>query len=110
MSQPSEQTQHSATICNIAPASDPATLQVAVKILTEGGLVAIPTETVYGLGAAINNKNAVSKIFSVKGRPQDHPLIVHIAELKQLHDVAVNISDDALKLAGSCWPGPLWPK
>ena len=107
MSQPSEQTQHSATICNIAPASDPATLQVAVKILTEGGLVAIPTETVYGLGAAINNKNAVSKIFAVKGRPQDHPLIVHIADLKQLHDVAVNISDDALKLAGSCWPGPL---
>jgi L-threonylcarbamoyladenylate synthase len=107
MSQTSEQTRHFASICNIAPASDPATLQVAVKILIAGGLVAIPTETVYGLGAAINNKNAVSKIFAVKGRPQDHPLIVHIAQLKQLQDVAVNISDDALKLADSCWPGPL---
>jgi L-threonylcarbamoyladenylate synthase len=107
MSQSSEQIQHSASRCNIALASDPATLQAAVQILASGGLVAIPTETVYGLGAAINNKISVAKIFEVKGRPQDHPLIVHIADIKQLNDIAIDIPFDAIKLAQACWPGPL---
>ena len=107
MSQSSEQIQHSALRCNIALASDPATLQTAVQILASGGLVAIPTETVYGLGAAINNEISVAKIFAVKGRPQDHPLIVHIADIKQLNDIAIDIPFDAIKLAQACWPGPL---
>ena len=107
MSQSSEQIQHSASRCNIALASDPATLQTAVQILASGGLVAIPTETVYGLGAAINNKISVAKVFEVKGRPQDHPLIVHIADINQLNDIAIDIPFDAVKLAQACWPGPL---
>ncbi len=82
-------------------------MKIAVQTLKNGGLVAIPTETVYGLGATINDEVALSKIFSVKGRPQDHPLIVHIAEIDQLQTVAVNIHADAFKLARACWPGPL---
>jgi L-threonylcarbamoyladenylate synthase len=82
-------------------------MHLAVQILAKGGLVAIPTETVYGLGAAINNEVAVAKIFAVKGRPQNHPLIVHLAHIEQLHLVANNIHPDAIKLAHACWPGPL---
>lgn len=82
-------------------------MNLAVQTLTNGGLVAIPTETVYGLGAAINNEVAIAKIFEVKGRPQNHPLIVHLANIDQLHLVAHNIHPDAVKLALACWPGPL---
>jgi L-threonylcarbamoyladenylate synthase len=93
--------------CKIALASDSATMKNAMQTLKNGGLVAIPTETVYGLGATINNEVALSKIFAVKGRPQDHPLIVHIADIGQLHEIAVDIPGDALKIANACWPGPL---
>jgi L-threonylcarbamoyladenylate synthase len=93
--------------CNIARASEAGTLELAVQILGNGGLVAIPTETVYGLGAAIGNESALTKIFSVKGRPKTHPLIVHIADVSDLGMVAREISADALKLANACWPGPL---
>ena len=82
-------------------------MNLAVQILATGGLVAIPTETVYGLGAAINNEIAIAKIFAVKGRPHNHPLIVHIANIDELQTVAVNIHRDAIKLAHACWPGPL---
>jgi L-threonylcarbamoyladenylate synthase len=82
-------------------------MEIAVRTLKNGGLVAIPTETVYGLGAAINDEVAIAKIFAVKGRPQDHPLIVHIANIEQIHEVAINIHDDALKIAQACWPGAL---
>ena len=82
-------------------------MNLAVQILANSGLVAIPTETVYGLGAAINNEVAIAKIFAVKGRPQNHPLIVHLAHIEQLHLVANNIHPDAIKLAHACWPGPL---
>jgi len=82
-------------------------LNLAVQTLANGGLVAIPTETVYGLSAAINHENAIAKIFVVKGRPQDHPLIVHIANIDQLHHVAIDIHPDVIKLALACWPGPL---
>jgi len=93
--------------CNIVRASDVSTMNIAVQTLANGGLVAIPTETVYGLGAAINNEVAIAKIFVVKGRPQNHPLIVHIAHIDQLHRVARDIHPDAIKLAHACWPGPL---
>ncbi len=93
--------------CNIARASDDSTMNLAVQTLANGGLVAIPTETVYGLSAAINNEDAIAKIFVVKGRPNNHPLIVHIAQIDELHNVAVDIHHDAIKLAHACWPGPL---
>ena len=97
----------SAPSCNIARASEASTMNLAVQTLTNGGLVAIPTETVYGLSAAISNEDAIAKIFVVKGRPQNHPLIVHIANIDELHTVAVDIHHDAIKLAHACWPGPL---
>jgi L-threonylcarbamoyladenylate synthase len=79
----------------------------AVSILKQGGLVALPTETVYGLAADARNSEAVRKIFTAKGRPADHPLIVHIADIAQLKEWAVDISEDALLLANTFWPGPL---
>jgi L-threonylcarbamoyladenylate synthase len=82
-------------------------MNLAVQTLANGGLVAIPTETVYGLSAAISNEDAIAKIFVVKGRPNNHPLIVHIAQIDELHNVAVDIHHDAIKLAHACWPGPL---
>lgn len=82
-------------------------IEKAIKILRAGGLVAIPTETVYGLGADARNKAAVQKIFLAKQRPADHPVIVHVAEVSQLSDWAVDISPDAMLLAKAFWPGPL---
>lgn len=79
----------------------------AAKALKEGHLVAFPTETVYGLGADATNVNAVSKIYSVKGRPTDHPLIVHISSINRLRDWATGIPDYANKLAKVFWPGPM---
>src|SRR5580692_4880393 len=79
----------------------------AVNILREGGLVAFPTETVYGLGADAANAYAIEKIFKAKGRPKDHPLIVHLAEINQLNDWAKEVPPAALQLAQAFWPGPL---
>uniref|UniRef100_UPI002FDD1BFD L-threonylcarbamoyladenylate synthase n=1 Tax=Pelomicrobium sp. TaxID=2815319 RepID=UPI002FDD1BFD len=79
----------------------------AVDILRAGGLVAFPTETVYGLGADARNPEAVGKIFAAKGRPQHHPVIVHLAEAAQLEAWAVDIPDGARRLAERFWPGPL---
>lgn len=79
----------------------------ATSILHAGGLVAFPTETVYGLGADAQNPEAVKRIFTTKGRPADHPLIVHISDARQMSDWAKNIPDSAWKLAEAFWPGPL---
>lgn len=79
----------------------------AAAIIKNGGIVAFPTETVYGLGAAATNSRAVKKIYAAKGRPSDNPLIVHIASLKQLERVAEKIPDYAYRLAEHFWPGPL---
>ena len=79
----------------------------AVAVLRAGGLVAIPTETVYGLAADASNPEAVAKIFSVKERPVHHPLIVHIAAAEQLDDWAATIPSAATVLADACWPGSL---
>ncbi len=87
--------------------NDPATAQKAAQVLRGGGLVAIPTETVYGLGADGLNPEAVAKIFLAKGRPQDNPLILHIAEPKDLEGICQNIPQSAWDLADSFWPGPL---
>jgi L-threonylcarbamoyladenylate synthase len=79
----------------------------AAKALKDGHLVAFPTETVYGLGADATNEKAVSRIYSVKGRPTDHPLIVHISSISKLEDWATDIPDYAIKLARAFWPGPM---
>lgn len=81
-------------------------LEEACHILKDGGLVAFPTETVYGLGGDALNPLAASKIYSAKGRPSDNPLIVHIACIESLYDIA-EVTEDGLKLAKAFWPGPL---
>lgn len=82
-------------------------IDVAGKILAEGGLVAFPTETVYGLGANAMNPAAAADIYLAKGRPSDNPLIVHIADISQLEKLASGQMEVALALAEAFWPGPL---
>ena len=82
-------------------------IQEAAAILRRGGLVALPTETVYGLGADAANPAAVARIFAAKGRPADHPVIVHLGNVSQLEQWATDIPYVAYKLAQAFWPGPL---
>jgi L-threonylcarbamoyladenylate synthase len=79
----------------------------ALGVLRTGGLVAFPTETVYGLGADASNPEAIKKIYAVKGRPRNHPLIVHLATAAQVHDWARDVPESAECLAHRFWPGPL---
>ncbi|MBX3156950.1 MAG: threonylcarbamoyl-AMP synthase [Deltaproteobacteria bacterium] len=79
----------------------------AAAALAAGGLVAFPTETVYGLGADAAREDAVARIFAAKGRPRAHPLIVHLAPGARLDDWAIDIPDVARRLAAAAWPGPL---
>lgn len=78
----------------------------ASEILKSGGIVAVPTETVYGLAASAYSDSAIKAVFDAKGRPQDNPLIVHISSLDMLNDVARDISDKAFECANAFWPGP----
>lgn len=82
-------------------------IQTAAKILQEGGLVAFPTETVYGLGGNGLDGTACEKIYLAKGRPSDNPLILHISELEELNPIVGSISPAAKKLMDAFWPGPL---
>ena len=82
-------------------------IATACKILQNGGVVAMPTETVYGLAANAYNETAIAKIFKAKGRPQDNPLIVHIAGIDTLYELASVVPETALKCAEKFWPGPL---
>lgn len=82
-------------------------LKEAAQILRSGGLVAFPTETVYGLGANALDENASSKIYAAKGRPSDNPLIVHISQVKDIEVLAEEIPEKAYQLADVFWPGPL---
>lgn len=84
-----------------------ADARIAAETLRRGGLVALPTETVYGLGADATNADAVRRIFLVKGRPADHPLIVHLADTSDLDDWATGVPTYARLLAAAYWPGPL---
>jgi len=79
----------------------------AAQLLKAGTLVAFPTETVYGLGADATNSEAVARIYAVKGRPADHPLIVHLADMQDIADWSEDIPDYAIDLARSFWPGPM---
>ncbi len=91
---------------NLKPANQEI-IQQAADLLRQGKLVAIPTETVYGLGADAKNPEAVKRIFAAKGRPAEHPLIVHIQDKAALTEWAVDIPETAYKLAERFWPGPL---
>jgi L-threonylcarbamoyladenylate synthase len=82
-------------------------LKDAAASLIAGNLVAFPTETVYGLGADASNQQAVARIYEVKGRPTDHPLIVHISSIDYLNKWAKDIPEYAIKLARTFWPGPM---
>jgi len=79
----------------------------AAATLAAGNLVAFPTETVYGLGADACNADAVARIYGVKGRPSDHPLIVHVSSMQRMGDWAEEIPEYAIKLARDFWPGPM---
>lgn len=84
----------------------PCDINVAGEIIKSGGVVAFPTETVYGLGANAFDENAVKKIFEAKGRPSDNPLIVHICQKSQIKDLAEDITESAQKLIDAFMPGP----
>lgn len=91
----------------VGPVVDEDEVARAVAVLRGGGLVALPTETVYGLGADASDDDAVRRVFAVKGRPADHPLIVHIADADQLVDWVAEVPQAARVLAAEFWPGPL---
>lgn len=82
-------------------------IRQAAEILRSGGIIVFPTETVYGLGADATNDEAVKKVFKIKGRPADNPLIAHVATLRQAKSLTKDFPETALKLANRFWPGPL---
>lgn len=94
-------------IIKICGSDNTSEIKTAAEILKNGGIVAIPTETVYGLAASAISDTAISKVFAAKGRPQDNPLIVHISNMEMLETIAVDIPKSAYILAEKFWPGPL---
>ncbi len=91
----------------ILAGDDPAAVAAAAQCLAAGGLVGLPTETVYGLAARADQGSAVAGIFAAKGRPADHPLIVHVADLEAAAAFASNLPPSARRLAAAFWPGPV---
>ncbi len=91
----------------IKKADDPAAIQAAGEVIKNGGLVAFPTETVYGLGGDALNRTAAKKIYEAKGRPSDNPLIVHITNWDDLQKIVATIPPEAEVVAEKYWPGPL---
>jgi len=92
---------------SVISSHSPQAVSQAVSVLNAGGLVGLPTETVYGLAARADIDDAVASIFSAKGRPTGHPLILHISDISELDRYAVDVPTAALTLARHCWPGPL---
>lgn len=88
-------------------AEEDAALRRAGSIIQDGGLVAFPTETVYGLGGDALNKESSRKIYAAKGRPSDNPLIVHICRLEDMEKIADRVPEEAFRIAEAFWPGPL---
>ena len=86
---------------------DPAAVSRAVRVLARGGLVVLPTETVYGLGARADDEAAVARVFEAKGRPAYNPLIVHVESVEQARSCASSWPESAARLTGALWPGPL---
>jgi len=91
----------------ILDGTDAQAVALAAQRLAEGGLVALPTETVYGLGARADQDSAVAGIFAAKGRPANHPLIVHVADWEQAAPFAASLPEAAHRLAAAFWPGPV---
>lgn len=91
----------------ILPGADPAAIDVAAQALARGELVGLPTETVYGLGADADNPQAVAQVFTAKGRPSDHPLIVHVTDATLVDHYAVRVPEVARRLIAAYWPGSL---
>ena len=89
------------------PGAQPDEIAQAAEIIRNGGLVAIPTETVYGLGANALNPDAVRRIYEAKGRPSDNPLIIHVPSADWLTRYCVDVPESAYLLADEFWPGPL---
>ena len=87
--------------------ADDATIARAVEMLRSGELIGLPTETVYGLAADAGNASAVRRMFAAKGRPAEHPVIVHLADAKQIREWAVDVPPAAHALAARFWPGPM---
>ncbi|MCK9268762.1 MAG: L-threonylcarbamoyladenylate synthase, partial [Alkaliphilus sp.] len=85
---------------------DDSSIEKCAEILRMGGIVAFPTETVYGLGADALNPEAIKKIFAAKGRPPDNPLIIHISETKDILPLVKEIPDKAYGVMEKFWPGP----
>ena len=85
----------------------PDVIRYAAELLDSGALVAFPTETVYGLGARASNPKAISDVFLAKGRPLTDPLILHVAQVEQVHELVSEFPEDAAELAARFWPGPL---
>lgn len=94
-------------VAGIEEASAAIVRSHAASLLNAGGVVAFPTETVYGLGADASNEAAVRRVFRIKGRPENHPLIVHIADAEMMTEWAVDLPNAAIRLAERFWPGPL---
>ena len=92
---------------SVISSHSPDAVSQAVSVLNAGGLVGLPTETVYGLAARADIDDAVASIFSAKGRPTGHPLILHISDISELDRYAVDVPTAALTVARQCWPGPL---
>lgn len=95
------------TTKRLNPTTDKHAIETAAALIRAGEVVAMPTETVYGLAANAESPDAVRKIFKAKGRPQDNPLIVHIAQMSQMQRLCTAIPDAAYALARAFWPGPL---
>nr|WP_297283371.1 L-threonylcarbamoyladenylate synthase [uncultured Agathobaculum sp.] len=91
----------------LSPQEDESAIKTAADLILQGEVVGMPTETVYGLAANALNGDAVAKIFHAKGRPQDNPLIVHIADFEQIYDLCPAVPPQAKLLAEAFWPGPL---
>ncbi|MEI6579607.1 MAG: L-threonylcarbamoyladenylate synthase [Eubacteriales bacterium] len=94
-------------VFTIKSIEDIENINAAAEIIKNGGVVAIPTETVYGLAANALNGEAVAKIFKAKGRPQDNPLIVHISNFEEIYPLVTEVPQQAIELAQAFWPGPL---
>ena len=93
--------------CSMISTRDDDALSRTVEILGNDGIVALPTETVYGLGASISSVRAIQRVYETKGRPTSHPLIVHLGKFDDLERYAKEVSADARLCAQACWPGPL---
>ncbi len=91
----------------VLPGTDPGAIHLAARLLAAGELVAFPTETVYGLGARADDDASVARVFAAKGRPADHPLIVHVADAGAARSFSSGLGDAAERLIAKFWPGPL---